>query len=183
MQHFDLYSCFPCAVFSSAAELGIDWKHDPRPLTLTGGLPFFGGPGNNYSLHGIAEMVAKLRSHPEDFGLVLANGGWMTKEAVGVYSAQKPDQFVPAEPYASPAEQITLCHRDCEGRLETFTVTHGKQGPEKGIAFIRLEDGRRALAIASPEALATLREDISPVGRKVAVTVDVEKERGTFGFI
>ena len=183
LQHFDLYSCFPCAVFSSTAALGIDWKNDPRPLTLTGGLPFFGGPGNNYSLHGIAEMVATLRSDPASYGLVLANGGWMTKEAVGVYSAQKPARFVPAEPYATPTEQVTLCHEDCEGTLETFTVTHGKEGPNKGIAFVRLEDGRRALANASPDALVTLREDASPVGRKVAVTVDAEKERGTFSFI
>ena len=183
LQHFDLYSCFPCAVFSSTAELGIDWKTDPRPLTLTGGLPFFGGPGNNYSLHGIAEMVNKLRANPADFGLVLANGGWMTKEAVGVYSAQKPADFVPAEPYATPTEQVTLCKEDCDGTLETFTVTHGKAGPEKGIAFVRLADGRRALAVASPEAMTVLREDASPVGRKVSVTVNAEKERGTFNFI
>ncbi len=183
IRHFDLYSCFPCAVYSSTSALGIDWRHDPRPLTLTGGLPFFGGPGNNYSLHGIAEMVATLRRDPTSHGLVLANGGWMTKEAVGVYSAQKPARFVPAEPYATPPEQVTLCKEDCEGVLETFTVTHGKQGPEKGIIFARLEDGRRALANASSEALATLREDASPVGRKVAITVDTEKERGRFSFI
>lgn len=183
IQHLDLYSCFPCAVFSSTAELGIDWKSDPRPLTLTGGLPFFGGPGNNYSLHGIAEMAAKLRANPGDYGLVLANGGWMTKEAVGVYSTEKPARFAPAEPYATPSERVTLCKDDCEGILETFTVTHGKEGPNKGIAFIRLEDGRRALANASKEAFPVLREDASPVGRKVAVTVAPEKERGTFNFI
>ena len=90
---------------------------------------------------------------------------------------------MPAEPYATPTEQVTLCHEDCKGTLETFTVTHGKEGPNKGIAFVRLEDGRRALANASPEALAILREDASPGGRKVAVTVDAEKERGTFSFI
>lgn len=78
--HLDLYSCFPSAVFSGAAALGLDWKTDKRPLTLTGGLPFFGGPGNNYSLHGIAEMAATLRKNPGNFGLVLANGGWMTKD-------------------------------------------------------------------------------------------------------
>ena len=181
IRHFDLYSCFPCAVFSSAAALGIDWKTDPRPLTLTGGLPFFGGPGNNYSLHGIAEMAATLRDDPASTGLVLANGGWMTKEAVGIYSAQKPARFTPAEPYGTPTEQVTLCSEDCEGRLETFTVTHGKAGPEKGIAFIRLEDGRRAIANASPEALKVLREDASPAGR--AVSVAVAGETGTFDFV
>ncbi len=53
----DLYSCFPSAVEVACAELGLA-EDDPRGLTVTGGLPFFGGPGNNYSMHGIAEMVA-----------------------------------------------------------------------------------------------------------------------------
>ncbi|KCZ87360.1 acetyl-CoA acetyltransferase [Hyphomonas johnsonii] len=181
IRHFDLYSCFPCAVFSSTAALGIDWKTDPRPLTLTGGLPFFGGPGNNYSLHGIAEMVHKLRSAPGDLGLVLANGGWMTKEAVGIYSATAPKAFTPAAPAAKAKDQVTLCDTDCDGTLETFTVTHGREGPESGIIFARLADGRRALARATPAALAILREETSPVGRKVAITV--ADEVGTFDFI
>jgi acetyl-CoA C-acetyltransferase len=179
--HFDLYSCFPCAVFSSTAAMGIDWKKDTRPLTLTGGLPFFGGPGNNYSLHGIAEMVRVLRAAPGAHGLVLANGGWMTKEAVGVYSTTRPSAFTPAAPAAKPKAQVTLCDTDCDGTLETFTVTHGKAGPEKGIIFARLADGRRALANATPAALAVLREEVSPVGRKVKITV--ADEVGTFDFL
>ena len=180
IKHFDLYSCFPCAVFSSTAALGIDWKNDTRPFTLTGGLPFFGGPGNNYSLHGIAEMSRKLRKFPGDLGLVLANGGWMTKEAAGVYSTTKPKGFTPAAPAAKATGQVVLCAENCDATLETFTVTHGKAGPENGIIFARLADGRRALARATPDALAVLREDASPVGRKVKITVDGEV--GTFDF-
>ena len=153
---------------------------DPRGQTLTGGMSFFGGPGNNYSLHGIAEMVAKLRGDAGAFGLVLANGGWMTKEAVGVYSTQRPADFTPVALYAKPAGQVDLCTESCDGTLETFTVTHGKEGPDKGIIFARLTDGRRALANASPAALAVLREDASPVGRSVKITVS--GETGTFDF-
>lgn len=182
IHHFDLYSCFPCAVFSGAAALGLDWKTDKRPLTLTGGLPFFGGPGNNYSLHGIAEMVATLRRNPGNTGLVLANGGWMTKEAAGVYSTAKPAKFTPAEKGAKPSQQVEIATESCEATLETFTVTHGKEGPERGIIFARLADGRRAIANnAGPAELAVLREDASPAGRKVAITVD--GEQGTFVFI
>ena len=167
-------------MFSSTQALGVDWKTDKRPLTLTGGLPFFGGPGNNYSLHGIAEMVAKLRGDAGAFGLVLANGGWMTKEAVGVYSTAKPAEFTPVARYARPTEEIDVCTESCAAKLETFTVTHGKEGPNKGIIFARLPDGRRALANASPAALTVLREDASPVGRSVKITV--EGETGTFDF-
>ena len=48
---------------SSCEALGIDGD-DPRGLTLTGGLPYFGGPGNSYSLHAIAETVAEMRDKP-----------------------------------------------------------------------------------------------------------------------
>ncbi|MFN3913268.1 acetyl-CoA acetyltransferase [Hyphomonas sp.] len=181
LAHLDLYSCFPVAVFSGAAALGLDWKTDPRRLTLTGGLPFFGGPGNNYSLHGIAEMVATLRRHKGDFGLVLANGGWMTKESAGVYSTTAPKAFTPAEAPAKPKTQVEVAIVSGDAVLETFTVTHGKDGPERGIIFARLPDGRRVIANnADAATLATLREDASPVGRKVSVTA--QDETATFIF-
>ena len=55
----DLYSCFPIAVSTICDGLDLQ-ADDPRGLTVTGGLPFFGGPGNNYSMHAIAEMVVRL---------------------------------------------------------------------------------------------------------------------------
>src|SRR5271166_4163572 len=81
----DLYSCFPAPVFNICDGLGLD-PEDPRGLTVTGGLPFFGGPGNNYSMHAIAETVQRARSAPGSYGLVGANGGIMSKYSVGVYS-------------------------------------------------------------------------------------------------
>ena len=94
---FDLYSCFPFPVFVICEALGIDGD-DPRGLTLTGGLPYFGGPGNSYSLHAIAETVAEMRDKPGQFGFVGANGGVMSKYSVGIYStpagglARRPQQ-------------------------------------------------------------------------------------------
>ena len=82
---FDLYSCFPIAVFDVRDDLGIA-TDDPRPLTVTGGLPFFGGAGNNYSMHAIASMVQALRERPGAYGFVGANGGFLSKYSVGVYS-------------------------------------------------------------------------------------------------
>ena len=46
--HVDLYSCFPCAVQMAARELGLALDDPSRSLTVTGGLGFAGGPGNNY---------------------------------------------------------------------------------------------------------------------------------------
>src|SRR4029079_16579289 len=80
-----LFACFPSAVEGGAGEIGLA-PDDPRGLTVTGGLPFFGGPGNNYSLHAIAEMVTGLRDAPGSYVLVGANGGLLNKYSVGIYS-------------------------------------------------------------------------------------------------
>ena len=177
---FDLYSCFPCAVFSSMAVLEIDHNVESRPLSLTGGLPFFGGPGNNYSMHGIVSMTEWLRDHGGDFGLVLANGGWMTKEAVGIWSTTRPATFTPVETAAKPSEKIDLTSAPSEGTIETYTVTYGKTGPVSGIIFARAESGDRFIAAAAPESMPRLLEETSPVGLKVRVTT--EDERNTFVF-
>ncbi|CAK9098300.1 Uncharacterized protein SCF082_LOCUS46071 [Durusdinium trenchii] len=87
---FDIYSCFPVAVRLACREIGIDRyidiEEDSHRLTVTGGLPFHGGPGNNYSAHGIVAIVERLRQNPGAFGLVTANGGVVSKHAAGVYS-------------------------------------------------------------------------------------------------
>lgn len=177
---FDLYSCFPCAVFSSMAVLGIEHETETRPLTLTGGLPFFGGPGNNYSMHGIVSMTEWVREHPGTPGLVLANGGWMTKEAVGIWSTERPDTFNPVEPMAKPNTKVALTPAPEHGTVETYTVTYGKDGPMSGIIFGRTDEGDRFIAAAAPEAMPRLLEETSPVGLKVTITT--ADERNTFEF-
>ncbi|WP_233356274.1 acetyl-CoA acetyltransferase [Henriciella aquimarina] len=180
LAHFDLYSCFPCAVFSATQALGIDPFTDERALTLTGGLPFFGGPGNNYSMHGLASMAETLRTDPGSYGLVLANGGWMTKEAVGVWSTTRPERFTPAEKAAKPTETVPLEEAPSEGTVETYTVVHGRKGPQHGVIFARTAEGKRFIATAAPEALDRLREDTTPVGLKV--TVETKDQVNTFRF-
>ena len=70
----DLYSCFPVVVQMAARELGLPIDDPDRPLTLTGGLTFGGGPGNNYTSHGIAQLVGALRAEPGSVGLATGLG-------------------------------------------------------------------------------------------------------------
>lgn len=171
---FDLYSCFPVAVMSACDVMGIDYTTERRPLTVTGGLPFFGGPGNNYSMHGIASMVERLRAAPGQRGLVLANGGWMTKEAAAIYSTDRPAGFTPAEPAAKATETVPLEEAPTVGTLETYTVVHGRSGPEKAIAFCRTGDGKRFLANGDAGTLTILSGEENQVGRAVTATFDGE---------
>src|SRR3546814_676544 len=103
LAHIDVYSCFPSAVQIAASELGLGLG---RPLTVTGGLSFAGGPWNNYVMHSIATMAGVLREDPETFGLVTANGGFITKHAFGVYSTRPPAPPSPHRPLQAEAPAL-----------------------------------------------------------------------------
>lgn len=180
---FDLYSCFPFPVFAVCDEFGLD-ADDPRGLTLTGGLPYFGGPGNSYSLHGIAETVAVMRDNPGAFGLVGANGGVMSKYSVGVYSTEPADwaadrsKALQADIATLPTVPVTR-HAEGRGTVETYSVRY--DWPVRtGVIIGRLDsDGSRFMAITDDEELVALMSDGDPLGAAIDVTVDGDKNRAT----
>lgn len=152
MDYFDIYSCFPSAVQIACDELGIA-HDDPRGLTVTGGLPYFGGPGNNYVMHSIATMMEVLRSNPGKFGLLNANGWFITKHSLGIYSTTPPtgdwQRENPADyQQAILDEQHPDFTEQPNGRatVETYTVLHGREGVERALVIGRLESGTRFLA-------------------------------------
>jgi len=169
---FDLYSCFPVPVFNICDGMGIA-PDDPRGLTLTGGLPFFGGAGNNYSMHAVAETVARMRSTPGGFGLVGANGGIMSKYSVGVYSttpaAWKPDRGAQLQVQVGewPTRAVTE-NADGTGTVETYTVRRDGERAT-GIVIGSLDDGSRFLSTTEDDELIALLIDGDPLGRSVRV--------------
>jgi acetyl-CoA C-acetyltransferase len=174
---FDLYSCFPSAVEVAMKEIGIA-EDDPRPISVTGGLPFFGGPGNNYVTHSIAEMMNVVRRKPGSFGMVTANGNYLTKHSAGLYSTEPvqgpwrredPKKFQ-AELDARPKQRVEIKPTGT-GTIETYCVTYGKDTPEKAYIFGRLdgsEDRFVAMAAHEPALLADMLTK-EQLGRKVAV--------------
>lgn len=160
MAFFDIYSCFPSAVQIACDEFGVA-HDDPRGLTLTGGLPYFGGPGNNYSLHGIAEMINRARENETEFGLLNANGWYLTKHSMGVYSCQVPKNDWNLQPVdLDNTPQIELVEKASgAAQLETFTVIYDKANQAKqSIVLARLESGERCIATtdANPHTLNSL---------------------------
>ncbi len=153
----DLYSCFPAVVQIAANELGLAIDDLDRPLTLTGGLTFGGGPGNNYTSHGIARAVGALRAAPGDAALVTGLGWYATKHSVGVYASRPPAvrkggdrafafawRNVQGEVDALPR---CIVDPDVTGAVsvETYTVTFDREGaPERGILACRTPGGERA---------------------------------------
>jgi acetyl-CoA C-acetyltransferase len=177
---FDLYSCFPSAVQVACDMLDIP-EGDARPLTVTGGLPYFGGAGNNYCSHAIAAMAERLRREPEKKGLISAMGWFFTKHAVGVYSATPPArEWTPRDDAREQQALESAPHPELapeavgEGVVEAYTVMYGRDGqPEQGVVVGRLADGRRF--IANTEADASLLKSMTEremVGEKGRLSHD-----------
>jgi len=178
---FDLYSCFPCAVSVARRELGLH-DGDPRPLTLTGGLGFFGGPGSNYALHGIATMAETIASGRYRSGMTTALGWFMHKYAVGIYgttpnradlgTCDREDE-AHLETGAAP---VAIAERAAgRGRIEAYTVIYDRgQVPARALVYGRTEDGLRFVANTAGDA-ATYAEltGENQVGRALRLsTVD-----------
>lgn len=164
----DLYSCFAIPVFNLLDAFGLD-RDDPRGWTLTGGLPFFGGAGNNYSSHAIAEAVLRCRAAPTSYSLVGANGGIMSKYAAGVYSTTPADW---SQSRWKSLEKIkpqfaVLDTFDGEAIAETFTIVPGKSG-ETATVVGRAGEARVLANSTDPATCAALRQG-KVAGRPIRV--------------
>ena len=176
IDYVDLYSCFPSAVQVAAAELGLSVDDPGRPLTITGGLTFAGGPWSNYVMHSIATMAGLLVANPGRRGLITANGGYLTKHSFGVYGTEPPDSFRWEDVQSGVDREPTrkgLVEWEGAGTVEAWTTPFSRDGqPERVFLAVRTPEDARVLALIADPAAAELsiREDIA--GAKVAVSAD-----------
>ena len=177
IDYMDLYSCFPSAVQIGRDELGIA-EDDPRDLTVTGGLPYFGGAGNDYVLHSIATMMDKLRAKPGSKGLCTANGWYVTKHSIGLYStAPKEGKWQRENPADYQKDIDNGPHPRMEenpsgpAKIETFSVMHGHEGPQFAIVMGRLDadDARFVAHVTDPAEMQSLMNQES-LGRPGTVS-------------
>ena len=150
---FDIYSCFPCMIEIAKNEIGIS-QDDPRDLTITGGLPFFGGPFSVYSLHAIVTAVGLIRKDHSLKIMITANGGYNTKYSIGIYNKNGSsnswvdnDAAVIQRSILEGALPAPI--EEANGRLtiEAYTLIYDRTDkPIQGIILGHLDDGRRTLA-------------------------------------
>ncbi|MBV8684326.1 MAG: acetyl-CoA acetyltransferase [Caulobacteraceae bacterium] len=180
IDYFDFYSCFPIAVFNVSDGLGIA-ADDPRALTMTGGLPYFGGAGNNYSMHGIAQVAQAVRAKPGSMGMVTANGGFLSKYSVGIYSTRPApppdfdDSDLQAEVDAWPVPPVA--QGVGEGVVETYTIDYSRQPEPVAIVIGSLRDGGARFVARTDQTDGTLARRMAveePLGARVTMVPDEE---------
>lgn len=180
---FDLYSCFPAAVHAATEALDLD-PLDPRGLTITGGLPYHGGPGNNYVTHSIVAMARKCRERPDGVGLVSGLGWYITKHSLGLWSATPPPNGFQTPNTSAAQAAIDATALDVAtpeeatgtATIDGYTVVHHRDvGPAEVPVFAHLADGRRVAARSTDPEVARAMSGGQHVGGRVELRVAAER--------
>jgi acetyl-CoA C-acetyltransferase len=175
----DLYSCFPIVPKLSAAHLKLPAD---KQLTLTGGLTAFGGPGNNYSTHAIANAVEAIRAGAAN-ALVYGNGEIVTKHhAILLGGTPHPEGHVGRlDPVSAETDHPPIVEfASGNATIETFTVEYERDGhPLRAVIIGRLDDGSRFVANVDDDDPATLAglvdTDREAIGRRGVVAMAADQ--------
>ncbi len=167
----DLYSCFPLAVETYAAEMGFLLSRD---LTVTGGMAFAGGPYNNYFLQSTCRAAELLREGKGRNALVSCVSGIVTKQAFALWSIDEPTRpFLHADLTAQVAREMevreVLEDFSGEATVAGYTVLYGRGQLPKGVLLVDTSDGKRAMATTEDAALIAAMEADELVGGGVRI--------------
>jgi hypothetical protein len=180
----ELYSCFPCVPKMASDHLGLDRN---RSLSVTGGLTFFGGPGNAYMLFATVAMVRAIRGAQGAVGLLYGQGEFVTKHHALLCGATRRDAT--GYPPERETRRQAIIDRlpvpnlvkdpSGAGSIEASTVVFDRSDePVRGLVVGRLDDGDRFLAVADPSDSRTIDVLMSIGGEPVGVEGSVSASGG-----
>jgi acetyl-CoA C-acetyltransferase len=170
----DIYSCFPCAVTAITDHLGLP-SDGSKTLSLTGGLPYFGGPGNNYSMHALAETVMQLRLQPDHYAMVTSNGGVLSKHATGIYS-RRPSSVdwsaINTKIDTASLPKRSISNAPTSGKIVSYTVYPDHNGMLQAIALAKTDSNEHFVAITNKDDVITAKAMVAevPTGKTINVS-------------
>jgi len=165
---YELYSCFPIAVQLFAKALSIP---DNIDKTITGGMPFAGGPLNNYMLHATAQALMKIRESNSEVALITGVSGMMTKQALAIWGKNPAMNFVSkdvtkeAEKLELPVPMSTLASG--EGKVIGCTTLYEKNQPLKAVFYAEDSQSHRLVLTSTNSEIIKQVEEEECVGKKI----------------
>ena len=186
MHAFDFYSCFPSPIQMALDALGLSLD-DPRAFSITGGLAYAGGPGNNYVSHSLATAVARLRARPHERLMITGIGMANTKHTATILSHAA---HIPAHAsgrtihrVATGAQALPVIEKAVgRCRIVSYTVEYDRDAlPVNVIYLLNTRTGERAIANArDPAEAADALMNREPIGREGNLEWDATAERQYF---
>lgn len=171
LDFIDLYSCFPVAVQLYADALKLPSQRD---LTVTGGMPFAGGPYNNYVLQATARMATLLRAH-KGTGLVSTVSGVMTKQAFGLWSSDEPSDGFHWADVSDRVKRVmgirnVLSEQVGEACIAGYTVLGSRHAEPTAIVVAELPNGCRTVAASTDKAIVKKLQTVDVCGTSISLT-------------
>lgn len=182
---FDLYSCFPSSLRLACDALGLALD-DPRGLTVTGGLPYAGGPASGYLTHAISTAFEAL-NHTTRRTMVTGVGMHMAKHVAAVWSSVPgapptigEHDTLQAEVDADQPRRHVLTTWSGPATVCAYTVAHGRDGAaQQGLLVLDTESGRALARVQRADLLADA-EATELVGQAVTVTTDGQRNQANW---
>lgn len=171
IHRIELYSCFPQAVRAQLREIGLA---SDRPLSVTGGMTFGGGPLNNFVLQATVKMAQALRDAPGETGLVTCVSGMNTKQACALYSSEpNPRGWQAADVSAEVTAATDLCKLAAEyegaAKIAGYTVLYQGEAPWRAVAVCDIPNGARTVAYCERGDILEVLQREEYCGRQVAI--------------
>ena len=165
---YDLYSCFPAAVKMFSKSLNLSSE---IPKTITGSMPYAGGPLNSFVLHSTVKMIEKIRASEVKHGLVTGVSGMMTKQSFCVWGKGYQEKFVfddvteKAKLDESPIKLSNIT--EGEGEIIGYTVIEESENAQKAVLYLDDEKKHRKVVSSHDKEFINLLLEKEWVGKKV----------------
>ena len=156
---YDLYSCFPAAVKMFQNSLKIE---DGKQISITGSMPFAGGPLNSYVLHSSVQMIKEIRAGKTNYGLVTGVSGMMTKQSFCIWGIEFKEKFLffdvskKARADELPLKLLTKSHGSA--KVVGYTFYRDTDMSFKAVLYIEDEKkSRKVVTSKKPEFIKRLK--------------------------
>ena len=165
---YDLYSCFPAAIKMFSKSLDLDTE---IPKTITGSMPYAGGPLNSFVLHSTVKMIQKIRALEASHGLVTGVSGMMTKQSFCIWGKEYQEQFIfddvteEAKLSENPIELSDIT--EGEGEIIGYTIIKGSEDAAKAVLYLDDEKKHRKVVSSKDKKFVNLLMEEEWVGKKV----------------
>ena len=134
---YDLYSCFPAAVEMFGEALKIK---NISQSSITGGMSFAGGPLNSYVLNSTVQMIRKIRSEENKYGIVTGISGMMTKQSFALWGKRNLINYsfkdVSEEAENNEVPYKISSETSGEGNIIGYTVIKNEESVKKAVIYI-----------------------------------------------
>ena len=163
---YDLYSCFPAAIKMFTKSIGLDSE---IPKTVTGSMPYAGGPLNSFVIHSTVKMIQKIRALEVKYGLITGVSGMMTKQSFCIWGKEYKEHFIfddvteRAKLDESPIELSNIS--EGKGEIIGYTIIEGSENAAKAVLYLDDEKKHRKVVSSMDKNFINLLMEEEWVGK------------------